>query len=396
MSRIKYHASFLHAFLVEMALLLSVYLFLNIHNLPGDRNHVLFFLAVVLSQYIAGHLIAARLPVKYIYLLVPITLAAALFSGDYFLSALLISTIPVWRLEQLHYSLDESVAPGTVIAGLLWLIIITMISTPETGAHIDTFNIIFIASLAGYVAGRILTLALDSGYGKRPFIRLTSFFILAFITLSIVLMQVYRFAVFTLSYAVIFLLNAMVFMLRPFFDFLEGVELDYPEDAFQEEEAELDGYQTPDEVTSEAGQVLGIPFGMIILTLVAAAVIFAVYSYFRKREARTREMHVQETPHTVDHKPVSAPASKKAPPGKARRMYFDFEKWAASKGYGRYTDETIEQWFKRLRLHEHTSISNLGHYQAMRYKDKELTHEELQFLKSCIKEFKDIIHKKVI
>ncbi|SOC42170.1 hypothetical protein [Salinicoccus kekensis] len=394
MSRIKYHASFLHAFLVEMALLLSVYLFLNIHNVAGDRDHVLFFLAVVLAQYLAGHLIAARLPVKYIYLLVPVTLAAALFSGDYFLSALLISTIPVWRLEQLHYSLDETIAPGTVIAGLVWLIIITMISTPETDAHIATFNIIFIASLAGYITGRILTLALDSGYGKRPYIRLTSFLILAFITLGIVLMQMYRLAVFILSYAVIFLLNAMVFMLRPFFDFLEGVELDYPEDAFQEDEAELDGYQTPDEVASETGQVLGIPFGAILLTLVAAAVIFAVYSYFRKRESRTREVHVQETPHTVNHTPVNAPASKKAPPGKARRMYFDFEKWAASKGYGRYTDETIEQWFKRLRLHEHTSISKLGHYQAMRYKDQALTHEELEDLKTYIREFKNILNKK--
>lgn len=237
-------------------------------------------------------------------------------------------------------------------------------------------------------------MALDSGYGKQPYIRLTSFFILAFITLSLVLMQMYRLAVFILSYAVIFLLNAMVFMLRPFFDFLEGVELDYPEDAFQEDEAELDGYQTPDEVASETNQVLGIPFGAILLTLVAAVVIFAVYSYFRKREARTREVHVQQTPNTVNHSPVNAPASKKAPPGKARRMYFDFEKWAASKGYGRYTDETIEQWFKRLRLHEHTSISKLGYYQAMRYKDQALTHEELEDLKTYIREFKNILNKK--
>lgn len=395
MSRMKYHAVFLHAFLVEMMLLLSVYLFINIHNTAGGRNHVLFFLVIVLIQYIAAHAVVWKLPLKYIYILVPLTLTAALISGDHLLSALLISTVPVWRLEQLHYSLEETYAPGTIVAGLIWLIFITVVSTPETDAYTHIFNIIFIAALAGYISGRILILAMDGGFGRGPYIRMGAAFTMLFIVMSAALMQAYRLAVFILSYAVIFLLNAFVLMLKPFFDFLEGVELDYPEDPFQEDETQMDGYQTPDEVVSETNQVFGIPFGAILLMLVTTAVIFAVYSYFRKRESRVPEViSAQQKQNTVDHAPGKAAASKKAPAGKGRKMYFDFEKWAASKGFGRYADETIEQWFKRLRLNEHTAISKLGYYQALRYKDKELTDEELEKLKSYIGEFKKILNKK--
>lgn len=395
MSRIKYHAAFLHAFLVEMTFLLSFYLFLNIHNMAGDRNHVLFFLTVIVLQYLAGHLIVRRLPVKYLYILVPVTLAVTLSAGDYFLSALLISTLPVWRLEQLHYSLNDNLAPQSLVAGLIWLIIITLISTPEITSHLGAFNLIYIIALAGYFSGKILSLAMDSGYGGRLYIRVVSSFILLFIVLGVAVTQVYKLAVFTLSYAVIFLLNAMVFMLRPFFDFLEGVELDYPEDIFEEDEAQLNGYQSPEEVISETDRALGIPFGGIVLSLVVIAVIFVIWSYFRKREPAVREeIHDNRKRNTAIHTPVSAPVQKKAPAGKARRLYFDFEKWTASKGYGRYADETIEQWFRRLSLHEHTSVSKLEHYQEMRYKDKELTKDEIENLKSYIKEFKEIIHKR--
>src|SRR5699024_12555476 len=86
--------------------------------------------------------------------------------------------------------------------------------------------------------------------------------------------------------------------------------------------------------------------------------------------------------------------NKKAPADKVRRMYFNFEKGTSSKGYGRYKDETIEQWFSRLSLEEHISISKLQYYQKMRYKDKVLTDEEFKLLKNYIKEFKDILSKK--
>ncbi len=394
MNTVKYHAAFLHLFLVEMAFALSIYLFLNIHNSGADRNHILFFLTIILIQYATASLIVRKLPAKYIYLLVPVTLAAALFAGDYFLSALMISTIPVWRLEQLHYSLDDTFAPGSLVAGLVWLIIITLINTPEIEADLDTFNIIFIASLTAYIIGKILILAMSAGFGRWAYFRLVSSCVLVFTVLSALVTGVYKVAVFALSYAVIFMLNAVVFLLRPFFDFLEGVELEYPEGVFEEDEAALDGYQSPEAVMSETSQVLGIPFGGILLAAVVIAVIFALWSYFRKRDTEGREdVYSHQKPNTASH--TAGPTrSKKAPAERGRKMYFDFEKWAASKGFGRYSDETIEQWFRRLSLDAYSPVSKLEHYQEMRYRDKELTDEELEKLKAIIREFKDILNKK--
>lgn len=391
MSFLKYHASFLSVYLVEMAFIFMIYLFLNIHNMTVDRNHVIVFLIVIFSQYVISHLITLKLQPQYIYLLVLVTFIFLMITGDYFLSALLISTLPVWRLEQLHYDVSDTYAPLAIVASLICLIIITLLSTAEIDAHLNTFSITFVIAISGYVISKIFSLAMDSGYGLPSYLKVTSFFTVIFLAIAFFIGYVYQFVIFGLSYLVIFLLNAFVFMLRPLFAFLENVELDYPEELFEEEDANLDGYESPEDVVSATSQILNIPFGPIVL---AVAVIAVIYSYFKNRDVTTDDEVSHQKNTFADKNSTYRTQNKKAPAGKGRKLYFDFEKWASSKGYGRYDDETIEQWFSRLSLDEHISISKLQYYQKMRYKDKVLSEEEFKLLKNYIKEFKYILSKK--
>ena len=394
MSFLKYHTSFLSAYLVEMAFILMIYLFLNIHNVDGDRNHVFVFLAVVLAQYVISHLINMKFQEKFIYILVPATFIILMFTGDYFLSVLLISTLPVWRLEQLHYRISDTLAPMAILASLIWLIIITMLSTAEVDANLSTFNLIFVIAIMGYILSKIVSLAMDSGFGLPSYLKVISVFTAIFLAGSFFIGYIYKIIIFGLSYLVIFLLNAFVFLLRPVFAFLENVELDYPEGLFEEEETELDGYESPEEVVSSTSQILNIPFGPIIIAAAVIAVILFIYFYFKNRDVVTDEESASRKNTFADKTKTYKHENKKAPADKVRRIYFDFEKWSSSKGYGRYNDETIEQWFSRLSLEEHISISKLQYYQKMRYKDKVLTDEEFKLLKNYIKEFKDILSKK--
>lgn len=395
MRALKYHTSFLSVYLVEMAFILMVYLFLNIHNMAGDRNHVLIFLGVILAQYVISHLINLKFQVKYIYFLTPATFILLMFAGDYFLSALLVSTLPVWRLEQLHYSISDTLAPQAISASLISLIIITVMSTAEVEDNLNTFNTIFIIAITGYVISKIISLAMDSGYRISSYLKVTSFFAVLFLAIAFFIGYVYKFIIFGLNYLVVFLLNAFVFMLRPLFGFLENVELDYPENLFDEEETDLNGYESPEEVISATDQTLNIPFVQIFLAvIIVIAAILLIYSYFKNRDVPTEEKTASRKNTIADNTGTYKPENKKAPADRGRRLYFDFEKWASSKGYGRYYDETIEQWFNRLSLDEHISISKLQYYQKMRYKDKVLSDEEYNLLKNYIQEFKYILSKK--
>ncbi len=394
MSFLKYHTSFLSLYLVEMAFVLMIYLFLNIHNTTDDRNHILIFITVILAQYVISHLINWKTRIRYIYILAPVTLIILMFTGDYFLSALLLSTLPVWRLEQLHYSTSDTLAPLAIIASLILLIIITMLSTSEVDSNLSAFNLIFVIAITGYFVTKIISLAMDSGYGFTSYLKVVSVFAAIFLAVSFFIGYIYKFIIFGLSYVVIFLLNAFVFLLRPIFAFLENVELDYPDDIFEEEETELDGYESPEEVVSSTNQILNIPFGPVVIAAVVIAVILFIYFYFKNRDIVTEEKTAGQKNTFADNTKTYKPENKKAPTDKVRRLYFDFEKWASSKGYGRYYDETIEQWFSRLSLEEYISISKLQYYQKMRYKDKVLSDEEFKLLKTYIKEFKDILSKK--
>src|SRR5690625_2444148 len=394
MSFLKYHTSFLSVYLVEMAFVLMIYLFLNIHNTTDDINHVLIFLTGILAQYIISHLINLKSRTKYIYILAPVTLIILMFTGDYLLSALLVSTLPVFRLEQLHYSTSDTLAPLSILASLILLIIFTMLSTAEVDAHMSSFNLIFVIAITGYFVTKIISLAMDSGYGFTSYLKVVSIFTTIFLAVSFFIGYIYKFLIFGLSYVVIFLLNAFVFLLRPVFAFLENVELEYPDNLLEEEETELDGYESPENVVSSTNQIFNIPFGSIVIAAVVIAVILFIYIYFKNRDVVTEEKTASRKNTFADTTKTYKPENKKAPADKVRRMYFDFEKWTSSKGYGRYKDETIEQWFSRLSLEEHISISKLQYYQKMRYKDKVLTDEEFKLLKNYIKEFKDILSKK--
>src|SRR5699024_12836996 len=78
-------------------------------------------------------------------------------------------------------------------------------------------------------------------------------------------------------------------MLRPVFAFLENVELEYPDNLLEEEETELDGYESPENVVSSTNQIFNIPFGSIVIAAVVIAVILFIYFYFKNRDVVTEE-----------------------------------------------------------------------------------------------------------
>lgn len=67
-----------------------------------------------------------------------------------------------------------------------------------------------------------------------------------------------------------------------------------------------------------------------------------------------------------------------------RQLFFDFERFAQKKGFGRKNYETIEDWFERLGVPE----ANVEIYQKVRYGEVELSEEEVAKFKQDLKQLR--------
>ncbi len=80
------------------------------------------------------------------------------------------------------------------------------------------------------------------------------------------------------------------------------------------------------------------------------------------------------------------------PENPVRQLFFDFERFAQKKGFGRKNYETIEDWFERLGMKD----ANVEVYQKVRYGDEtSLTDEEVERFKQDLQQLRQSLIAKV-
>ncbi|MBB6453493.1 hypothetical protein HNQ94_001942 [Salirhabdus euzebyi] len=126
--------------------------------------------------------------------------------------------------------------------------------------------------------------------------------------------------------------------------------------------------------------------GIVIGAIVALVIIFILYK--KKINRYESNNHIGNVIHSSN--PMSGDKGKKKNPFQkfldifsakseepARKLFFDFEKFAHKKGYGRSYSETIEEWFTRLSF----PVKNVDLYQKVRYGEERLSQFEMEHLK---------------
>lgn len=395
MSSMKYISLLSHTYLTDMFLLCFLVLYLNVHN--GKEPLIIPFATIVLLIMVLSFFIVNHFKLKAIYTLVPLILIPALFLDFHWVSALMISYLPVLRLEYLHDDAENSFSNITLSVTFILLIGTNTLPTEATLDHQIYFHFILICMLLFYFTGRITVYLMDNQFTFTKNLNILLICSGILIALGTALGLVYHYIIFGMKYIVMLLLNAFVFLLRPFFNVLENVEFETPElpaegqDTVQDEETLQEQHEADAAVTAiPVETIMGIIF-LIIL-------IIAIYIYYKKREGPVSGKEKQRTETTVtitNEENRTVGRNVKAPEGKVRKVYFDFEKWLAQNGMGRYHNETINEWIRRLNIDGIVDRNRLKVYMEARYSDTSANENEfnqyeenIQMMKKEIKAYK--------
>lgn len=142
-----------------------------------------------------------------------------------------------------------------------------------------------------------------------------------------------------------------------------------------------------------------IETGSIVLIVVALLIAIVIFFFLRKRAAMDMEtssdaLNYQYYAHKEGDKKKtfsSFPFHRSRTEGWVRKQFRIFEHFAERNGYGRYSNESLEDWFHRIGL----AIESTVLYQKVRYGGQTLTADEKEQFELELKELRQkIIEKK--
>ncbi|WP_406944636.1 hypothetical protein ACJA3J_16645 [Halobacillus sp. SY10] len=141
-----------------------------------------------------------------------------------------------------------------------------------------------------------------------------------------------------------------------------------------------------------------IETGTVVLIVVALLLALITFFFLRKRvnidmETATEALNYQYYAYGEDEKKRSSSTfsfHRSHTEGWVRKQFRTFEHFAARNGCGRYSNESIEDWFRRIGL----TIESTELYQKVRYGSQTLTTEEKEQFELELKKLKQKIIEK--
>lgn len=391
MKPLKYYAAFIFYFTVEMFVPLFAAVLINIHN--TDKNGVIHMSVTLILLLILSRLITRKFPLAYIYILVPAGIIMMMLFGSYWLTAILLTGFAVWTLEQLYDNINNHHNETMMMIMLGLLIIINLIRSEAIAEEAILLHMIAISMFIFYFLGRAVMLMTGSGYKFSQ--QLLNFAVIsaALLSAAAIFTLAYKYVVFGIQTAFIFLLNGFIMLLRPFFSFLETVEWKFPE--MPQEEMEVNESGDAVEDTFERESIINdTPVMAILLTVLIIGCAIVLIIYFKKR-SRPEKEKIQTAAYRTSIESIQTKAfteeNQPPPNSKVRKEYYAFEKWLAKRKLGRYYGETIDEWSSRVNINNHAMIEQ---YKRYRYDSKDLTALELAEFKNMIRQLKKNLEDK--
>lgn len=385
---------FIHHYLTHSFTILLGVVLLNLLNLKDA--HVLSYTLIVVGIMIMYGLFFRQKGRKFMYILIPIA-AIIMFVLDYFwLSIIIGAVLPIIKLEYLHHDEDSSRPEIPLLISLLIALTLNFVAFTELNDYWGLIYGIVIAQFLFYFVFGLIVLIYKNGEPALNNVRIFLYSSLLLFGLTGLFILAIRHIIYYGTFVLVALVNAFIFLLRPIFDTLENVELSYPE---MPEETETDELQergdAHDEEMRNQDLTSNIPIEWIMLGIFVAIVAVVIVLYFLKRGDLTKKEKrkvVKNTSTRVERKKHKRRAKDiAAPEDKVRHEYFNFEKWVAERGLGRYDDETIDDWINRMEFNNIIKPTDFDVYRETRYLSKEVSEEDYRDFKANIERIKKAI-----
>ncbi len=340
-----------------------------------------------------------------IYLAAPVLFGLAMFLGFSLIYAIGLAIVLCFRMEARAIKADLDNEEFILITTFILAIVSYIITFSSAESYVMYFILAFVLQLLIFFAGRFIYFyLLDESTVKHAFGKKVILIAITLGTVSIVtfiVFTLYPYIKLGLEYLIYWILYAFVWVLRPFFNFLEGVEIEPPEQEDEEIEREGEGMMDLEERQSQAG-LEGIA-DLLMWIGIAVLVALALYLYYRYRKnlvqfkGDVRKQHAEESPKSkqkTDQFFWKRKEKHKAPKDRVRKEYYDLEKWAAANNAGRYESETVREWLERLEIRHQVKEDMLYVYETIRYGEEHDFDYDFEYYKQEIGQLKQLIKEK--
>lgn len=358
-----------------------------INMLNGKEHNAVSYILITLALLVAYYFFFRDKGRRFIYVLFPIVAIAMWFLDYYWLAILIGAFLPILKLEYLHHDENASRPELTIVYSFVIVMTLNFISFKVIETYMIWLYAIVIAQVIYYFIGRFVVLTYKNGRPLFSNLKVSFSAITSFIIIGLAFGLSFRYIIHYSTYVILFLINGFIFLLRPLFNSLENVQLEYP--AMEEEEIPEEMGEAEDTpITPNSNEFIeNFPFELVAVIGLIVAVIIALFIYFKNRGDMARKNVDEDDVHNTVKQvnPIRTKhgfKSTESPDDKVRKVYFEFERWLAKNNVGRYHNETITDWLKR---HDFLSIiqtEDFDTYRKVRYYGEHVDEDEFkQFVK---------------
>lgn len=390
----KLSMNFIHQYTVTLFTWLLVVVVINMLNFKDA--HALSYILITISILILYYLFFQDKGRRFIYILFPVSTIIMWLLDYHWLAVLIGAFLPILKIEYLHHDEEASRPELSIVISFIIVMTLNFISFDVIADYMMWLYGIVILQVVYYFLGRFVVLTYKNGRPLTSNLKVSLSAIAAFVALGIGFGFSFRYIIQYGTYVVLFILNGFIFLLRPLFNGLENVELDYPEFDTEEEELQEEAMEE-EELTQSSNEFLtNVPMELIAVILLIVVVIIILVVYFMKRGDLSRRAAQQEDEsNTVTHeRPIMTKHTFKStdsPDDKVRKVYFEFERWLAKKDIGRYHTETISDWLKRHNFESIIQTEDFDAYRKVRYYGERVNEDEFKYFVKRIDEIKTTI-----
>ncbi len=378
--RPKLSLHFILQYTVTAFMWLLIVVTLNLLN--GLDANALSYALIVIGILISYNFFFTDKGRRFIYVLLPVSFVLMWFLDYHWLAALIGAFLPIVKLEYLHHDEQASRPEMSIVLSFVIIMTLNFVTFDIIADYMKWLYLIVIGQVVYYFVGRFIVLMYKNGRETLDNIKIFSTGIFTFIALGLAFGLSFRYIIHYATYVVLFLINGFIFLLRPIFDSLENVELNYPE--MEEDDTELGEGEVPQEEIMETPNEmsLNMPFELIAVIALIVIVVVLLVIYFMRRGDLSRTTTKDAASNTVKHvTPIKTKHRFKnaaKPDDKVRQVYFEFEKWLAENNIGRYHNETISDWLKRYDFVDIIDPTDFDTYRKTRYYGERVNEDEFK------------------
>ncbi|RPF50161.1 hypothetical protein [Aquisalibacillus elongatus] len=322
-------------------------------------------------------------------ILAPILILIALLLNISITIAVMMSGLAVYRL--IRHEAEPEMESEKVFVGLASVaVFIGYVSGIYGGLHqVNIIVYLFLTQLLLMYLGKMIhNLSQEKGTGFKK--KLYTVISVGFVTFGSAALIFALFPLFRTIYNVVtsFLLNSFIFLLSPFFEWIENIETDSEsEEVIQQEEGSREEEESF--VPNEAGETI-ITSEHLLYGFIVLVVIFIIVLLYKFRKNLMQNINITkdddeydvESSRTEQRKFWKWRTKAKPPENEVRKAFFKLEKWSINNGLGRYVDESIHDWLERYKIHHLIDDEVIQIYRDVRYGQHQLsTDETRRFMK---------------